>query len=125
MTGVSLPVHLDEKQLAALEAATQADGMIGGLQAMMPKLRHVPYRVVHPFIETHLRAARQHGLSDVDDLVEYLILAFLTSGRFIDDPQVAQRLSMPADAHGDTFAKWAGELGGEVLAAGTHFMGCA
>ncbi|MGO4765784.1 DUF4123 domain-containing protein [Cupriavidus sp. 2KB_3] len=114
-----LPVHLDEKQIAALEAATEADGMIGGLQAIMPKLRHVPYRVVHPFIEAHLRAARQHGLSDVEDLVEYLILAFQTSGRFIDHPQAAQRLSMPANAHGDTFARWAGGLGGEVAAAGT------
>lgn len=115
----SLPVHLDEKQIAALEAATEADGMIGGLQAIMPKLRHVPYRVVHPFIEAHLRAARQHGLSDVEDLVEYLILAFQTSGRFVDHPQATQRLSMPANAHSDTFAKWAGGLGGEVAAAGT------
>lgn len=110
------PIRLDDNQLSALMSACEADMMIADLREVnRDELRSVPYRTLYPFVQEHLLVARQHGLTARPDRLQLLTLALHTSGRYVDHPQVAQRLSMPAHAHEETFENWIAGLGQDVF----------
>ena len=110
------PIRLDDNQLSALMSACEADMMIVDLREVnRDELRSVPYRTLYPFVQEHLLVARQHGLTARPDRLQLLTLALHTSGRYVDHPRVAQRLSMPAPAHEEAFKDWLAGLGDDVL----------
>lgn len=116
------PLTLDPAQGAALFAASEPDAVIVQLRKVIPQeIKRVPYAALYPFVSEQLLAARQHGLSELDDQTHYMLLALYTSGQFVDHPVVTPRWATPAPLHSQPFADWVAALPDSVWEAGEPF----
>lgn len=109
------PYELDQPQYDRLLDACLPDVLIAQLRNVIKdELKQIPERVLYPFVVEHLQASRAHGLDNLDDHTQYLLLALYTSGRFVEHPQVHVRLSKPCSEHEQPFAEWVDSLPPEV-----------
>ena len=116
------PFELDPPQYDMLLEACSADVLLAHLRQVAPdQLRRIDLRVLYPFIDTHLRQAKAHGLENLDDQAHYLLLALSTSGAFFDHPYVQDRLSRQASEHAESFTDWVLGVPDDVYASGETF----
>lgn len=101
------PLRLDQDQYARLLDASEPDVAIAQLRRIMPdEMRRVPFRDLFPFISMHLADSRAHGVQQLDDQVQYLLLALYTSGGFRNHPVVTARLAAHCDRSLEPFGEW-------------------
>lgn len=113
------PLRLDADQYSNLLDACAPDAAIAQLRRIIPdEIRQVPYRTLYPFISAHLCDSLAHGVTMLDDQVQYLLLALYTSGRFREHHSVIERLAENAVAMPDSFTDWAMALPEDVWLTG-------
>lgn len=66
----------------------------------------IPPDKLQAFVAEHLAKAKAHGILNEVDQTQYLILAISTSGHFVEDPYVKERLAKPESEHDTPFGKW-------------------
>ena len=95
------------------------DTVIAQLFRVIPdELKKLDRRQLDDFVAQHLKDSQAYGLIDVDDHVQYLILALYTSGKFREHPLVEARLKVPQSQQTTPFADWVIHLPEEVWATG-------
>jgi hypothetical protein len=105
------PLRLDEHQAARLLTHAEPDALIHQLRKTHCEyIGSIPPRTLHTFVETYWQMARKHGLNEQTDQLDLLQLAFYTSGRFIDNRLVSERLALHASEHDEPFAEWINTL---------------
>lgn len=113
------PLRLDEQQYARLLDACEPDVAIAQLRRVIPdEMKKVPYRSLYPFIVDHLQDTMTHGVDQVDDHVQYLLLALYTSGACRAHPAVQARLAQHAGTCEVPFADWALALPEDIWLTG-------
>lgn len=113
------PLQLDERQVEQLFAAAEPDLLLYELRKTLSKqIDSIPHRVLYPFVHAHWQIARQHGLLDRNDQVQFLGLALYTSGHFVDHPIVTNWLARAPQAHKQDPDTWLNSLPDEVLSTG-------
>lgn len=101
------PLRLDQDQYARLLDACEPDIAIAQLRRMMlDEMRRVPFRDLFPFISMHREDSRAHGVQQLDDHEQYLLLALYTSGGFRRHPVVAARIAAHCDQSLEPFGEW-------------------
>ncbi|NSX06298.1 DUF4123 domain-containing protein [Cupriavidus gilardii] len=119
------PLRLTQSQYDDLLAAAEADVAIANVRNVIPdELRRVPMHTLYPFVDMQLAAARAHGLDDLDEQVQFLLLALYTSGRFAQHPIAQQRLKKPASEHAQSFADWTAGVPDAVWESGRPLWEC-
>lgn len=114
------PLRLDQEQYAHLLDACEPDVAIAQLRRVIPdEVRRVPARTLYPFVSAHLDDSRAHGVQQLDDHVQYLLLALYTSGGFGRHPAVAERLARPCDQWPQPFSEWVAALPENVWESGS------
>lgn len=86
---------IEEQADVQMDALRQA-GAGGGL----------PDAKLNPFVVQQIRLANAYGLTDLEDILQYLILAVYSSGRFVEHPYVKSRLDKTESSHATTFRQW-------------------
>ncbi|MDY0955813.1 DUF4123 domain-containing protein [Stenotrophomonas rhizophila] len=113
------PLQLSDAQYAALLDACEPDVAIAQLRRVIPdEMRRLPYRALHPFVMHHMKETVAHGVDQVDDHVQYLLLALYTSGGCRAHPAVEARLSRSGNDHAVAFADWVTDLPDDVWSTG-------
>lgn len=116
------PLCLTTAHYDDLLAAAETHVVIAHLpNVIRDELRRIPMKNLYPFIDVQLAAARQHGLNNLDEQTQYLLLALYTSGGFITHPVVIERLKRPASEHGELFTDWTGRVPLEARAPDARF----
>lgn len=114
------PLRLDQDQYARFLDACEPDVAIAQLRRIIPdEMRRVPARNLFPFVSMHLEDSRAHGVQQLDDHVQYLLLALYTSGGFRGHPAVAARLAKHCDQCVEPFPEWAVALPEDVWQTGS------
>lgn len=114
------PLRLEPDQYARLLDACEPDVAIAQLRRVIPdEMRRVPARTLYPFVSTHLDGSRAHGVQQLDDHVQYLLLALYTSGGFARHPAVVERLSRPCEQWPQPFSDWVAALPEDVWESGS------
>lgn len=113
------PLRLDERQYAALLDACEPDVAIAQLRRVIPdEVRQVPYRSLYPFVAHHMQDTIAHGVDQVDDHVQYLLLALYTSGACRAHPAVQARFAQDPGSCEVAFADWALSLPEDIWSTG-------
>lgn len=113
------PLRLDEHQYAALLDACEPDVAIAQLRRVIPdEMKRVPYRSLYPFVVSQMQATIGHGVDQVDDHVQYLLLALYTSGACSGHPAVQARFAQAAAASEVAFADWVSSLPEDIWSTG-------
>lgn len=116
----SCPLYLSSGQYQDLLDAAEPDVVISHLKNILrDELRRIPPKILYSFVCDHLRAARNFGLENFDDQVQYLIVALYTSGGFVNSPVVKRRLEFRDGPHEIPFNEWVGNLPSSVWSTGT------
>lgn len=113
------PLQLDDAQYARLLDACEPDVAIAQLRRVIPdEMCRLPYRVLHPFVALHMQDTVAHDVDQVDDHVQYLLLALYTSGGCRNHPAVQERLAGKRDDCELSFSDWALSLPEDVWLSG-------
>ena len=113
------PLRLDQQQYTRLLDACEADVAIAQLRRVIPgEMKRVPYRSLYPFVVKHMQDTIAHGVDQVDDHVQYLLLALYTSGACRDHSAVRTRFSQAASAFEAPFPDWASALPDDIWLMG-------
>lgn len=114
-----IPLALDDEQYTRLQDASLPDVVIAQLRRVIPEvLGKLDRKRLYLFAVRQLEDAQACGLSDVDDHVQYLILALYTSGKFRLHPLIEARLSAPQSEQATAFADWVVDLPDDVWSTG-------
>ncbi len=117
---ISPPYHIGEDQHQYLLNESQTDSVIAQMRRIIPQqIRKISYKTIHPFLEQHIKSARQLGINSIDDLVQYGLLAIYTSGHFIEHKAIAQELRRERFDNGNSFTDWALNLPDEIWSYGS------
>ncbi|RAS08794.1 DUF4123 domain-containing protein [Cupriavidus alkaliphilus] len=115
----SCQISLSASQYQGLLEAAEPDVLISHLRNILrDELRRIPPRRLYPFVRDHLKMARNCGLENFDDQVQYLIIAIYTSGGFVGSPVVKNRLELHDSLHEVSFNEWAENLPSSVWSTG-------
>lgn len=113
------PLRLDEDQYTRLLDACEPDVAIAQLRRVIPdEIKRVPYRSLYPFVVDLMQDTIAHGVNQVDDHVQYLLLALYTSGACRGHPAVQARFAQPAGSCEVPFADWASALPADIWTTG-------
>lgn len=116
------PLQLDDAQYARLLDACKPDVAIAQLRGVIPdEMRRLPYRALHSFVALHMQDTVAHGVDQVDDHVQYLLLALYTSGGCRNHPAVQERLAGKSDACELSFSDWVLGLPEDIWLSGIPF----
>lgn len=114
-----MPYSLDEQQLSRLQSASEADALLAQLRRIIPdEIASVSYRRLYPFMDDHLQIAREHGLVNLDDRAQFMLLALFTSGAYLERTEVGDRLLLSCPEQPVPFQKWIDGLPDAVWNAG-------
>lgn len=101
------PYALDEAQLVRLQAASETDVLLAQLRRIIPdEIASASFRQLYPFVDQHLRIARQHGLVGLDERAQFLLLALFTGGAYLENTEVASRMMLPCREQPVPFQDW-------------------
>ena len=113
------PLRLTPGQYAQLLDACEPDVAIAQLRRVIPdEIRKVPAQKLYPFVSQHLEDSRAHGVAQLDDHVQYLLLALYTCGGFSKHPSVIERLAHPCEHWPQPFSEWVTTLPEDVWDSG-------
>lgn len=116
---VDVPFRLDRHQIDRLFAATRPDVLIHELRKTLRKeIGIVPRGTLYPFVHTHWEVASMHGLRDLNEQVQFLMLAIYTSGRYMEHPLIAERFASPCVQPERSFEEWFSALPECIWTAG-------
>ena len=113
------PLILDASQERTLFDATEPDFLIHELRRnIKAEIDRVPRDVLYPFIRTHWLSAREAGVTERADQLQFLVLALTTSGKCADCPIVIDRMKSGFAHNEESFQQWIENLPAEVWESG-------
>ena len=112
------PIEI-RKTVIKQQYASSQDFVIAQLFRVIPgELKKLDRKQLDSFVAEQLKDAQASGLDNVDDQVQYMILALYTCGKFRRHPLVEARLAVPQSEQATAFAEWIAGLPDDVFSTG-------